>query len=147
MFCDYHLFIKGTVLIIMKTLLQVLLFTLGSVTYANTETVVECKRDDWVTTFWIDDAEEQVRINPNPSPTKLVVFHEDYILFRYESVGRPYTEYPHNKAAEGVIILHYLILNRITGKLREWVALTVPGQDHFDTQEAVSDCDVKGNKF
>ena len=151
MFGDYHLFIKGTVLTIMKTLLQVLLFTLGSVTYASAETNIKCTWNGNSNSFIIDDKKQEIRQvaeeDVTGRPPNIILFHEDFIIFEIRVLGKPYTAVPDKLSLDGSFIIYNHVINRLTGKMDKVMFLKTKYRKDVAVSHSEWDCAVQGKQF
>ena len=152
MFCGYHLFIKGTVLTIMKILLQALIFTLVSVTYASAETKITCsnKRKGVSLAYAINDVKQEIRrLKKNVNAQTLIplLWHEDMIIFDIQMIGEPYKNPPERYGVTDNVRLVRHVLDRRSGKLDTISVIKWDDNTDTDRFHLQWDCTAQGKQF
>ena len=131
---------------IMKPLLQVLLFTLGSVTYASAETTITCSYNDSSVAYVIDEAKQEIRRVDTAEALTTLVFHDDMIMFDRNTIGKPYNNTP-STTSDGMLFVTRFLLDRRTGKKHVQSIIAFQGIPEVHTLNNVWDCSLDGKKF
>ena len=131
---------------IVKPLLQVLLFTLGSVTYASAEINIICSSLGESMTYVIDEAKQEIHRVDQAEDLTTLVFHDDMILFDRNQIGKPYKN-PPSTTVDGMLYVTRVLLDRRTGEMHRQTIIAFQDVPNVHTFNEVWDCSLDGKKF
>ena len=130
----------------MKPLLQVLMFTLVSVTYASAEINITCSHNNQSVPFVIDEAKQEIRRVDKAVNLTTLVFHDDMIMFDRNEIGKPYKNPPSSTIA-GSLFVTRVLLHRGTGEMHRQSIVAFQDIPTVRTFNEVWDCSLDGKKF